>query len=41
MKLLLAAEEGRTTEVKQLVEKGVDVNTHRGWVCICSRLLIY
>ena len=28
--LLDAAKEGRTSEVKQLIEKGVDVNT-RGW----------
>ena len=40
-KLILAAGAGRTTEVKQLLEKGVDINTHKGPVCICSRLFIY
>ena len=40
-KLLNAARAGRTAEVKQLIEKGVDVNTRRDMVCICSRCLIY
>ena len=33
-KLEEAAGAGRTAEVKQLIEKGVDVNIHYGWVCM-------
>ena len=33
-KLLDAAKAGRTAEVKQLIEKGVDVNTSRNRVCM-------
>ena len=40
-KLINAAKAGRTAEVKQLIEKGVDINIPIGLVCICSSWLIY